>query len=126
MKLRHPSLIKAAGFGLAGVLAAWLGTLRYRLFERVKGVAPWTPGLNETFIYTFWHETLLHKLVAIGAPLSFILMFWSFLHGREFCVRVGACLCGRASGVCLLSSPLQSLSVRPAGWRQYPHLSVCR
>jgi lysophospholipid acyltransferase (LPLAT)-like uncharacterized protein len=59
MKLRHPSLIKAAGFGLAGVMAAWLGTLRYRAFELVKGNTPWSAAPSDRFIYTFWHETLL-------------------------------------------------------------------
>src|SRR5215213_6686867 len=64
MKLRHPSLIRAAGFGLAGVLAAWLGTLRYRAFERVKGNIPGSPGQTEPFIYAFWHETLLIPAMA--------------------------------------------------------------
>ncbi len=59
MKLRHPLLIKAVGFGLAGIISIWLRTLRYRSFEPVSGVSPWSPGQTETFIYAFWHETLL-------------------------------------------------------------------
>jgi lysophospholipid acyltransferase (LPLAT)-like uncharacterized protein len=64
MKLRNPLLLRAAGFGLAGFLNVWLGSLRYRYRETVPGVIPQTPGLSERFIYTFWHETLLIPALA--------------------------------------------------------------
>lgn len=64
MKLRHPALINAAGFALAGVLTAWLGSLRYRPFERFPGCIPWRDGTSDTFIYAFWHETLLIPALA--------------------------------------------------------------
>ncbi len=59
MKLRHPLAIKGAAFGLAGLFGAWMWTLRFRGYENVPGVHPATPGLQEKFIYAFWHETLL-------------------------------------------------------------------
>lgn len=64
MKLRNPALIRAAGLGLAGVLNAWLGTLRYRSRALVPGIVPTDPTISERFIYAFWHETLLIPAMA--------------------------------------------------------------
>lgn len=74
MKLRHPSLIKTVGFGLAGVLAGWFSTLRYREFEQEPGVVPQTPGLKERFIYAFWHETLLIPALAYRHQNAYMLI----------------------------------------------------
>lgn len=59
MKLRHPMLIKGAAFGISTILSAWWWTIRFRGTELVPGVRPDTIGLQERFIYPFWHETML-------------------------------------------------------------------
>lgn len=66
MKLRHPSLINAAGFGVAGLLSAWFATLRYREYQLVPGVSPNTPGMADRYIYAFWHESILVPAMAYG------------------------------------------------------------
>lgn len=59
MKLRHPVLLRAAGCGIAWVVRAWIGTLRYRRVLLHPEVDPLTPGQRRRYIYSFWHETLL-------------------------------------------------------------------
>src|SRR5687767_2763701 len=58
MKLRHPSLLRLVGFLAAIVIRLWLGTLRFRLDNRVAGTHPPDPR-GSRFIYAFWHESLI-------------------------------------------------------------------
>jgi lysophospholipid acyltransferase (LPLAT)-like uncharacterized protein len=57
MKIRHPLLIKAAGFVGAWVLRAWVGSLRYRYCPLGPNLDPRRPGPR--CLYAFWHENLL-------------------------------------------------------------------
>ena len=59
MKIRHPLLLRAAGFAAAGLVRAWVSTLRYRRVLLGPDADPTTPGQRGRFIYSFWHETLL-------------------------------------------------------------------
>lgn len=59
MKIRHPLLLRAAGFAIAWTVRAWIGTLRYRRAIDDPSVDPLIPGQKRRFIYSFWHETLL-------------------------------------------------------------------
>ena len=59
MKIRHPLLIRVIGLLGAGVLWAWLRTLRYKVRFADPTVDPERPGRTQRFIYIFWHEVLL-------------------------------------------------------------------
>ena len=59
MKLRHPGLIKAAGFAGAYALRLWLRTLSYRYHPLGANLDPHQPDLPGRYIYAMWHETLL-------------------------------------------------------------------
>jgi lysophospholipid acyltransferase (LPLAT)-like uncharacterized protein len=59
MKLRHPWLIRAVGFGAAWAVCLWIGTLRYRYRPRGPNLDPTRPGFGGRYIYAFWHENLL-------------------------------------------------------------------
>jgi lysophospholipid acyltransferase (LPLAT)-like uncharacterized protein len=59
MKIRHPGLIKGMGWLGAWVIRGWVGTLRFRYCQLGPDVRPKRRGLNEKFIYVFWHENLL-------------------------------------------------------------------
>lgn len=59
MKIRHPLLIKAAGFAVALLIRLWMATLRHRHRPRGPDVTPHRPGLEGRYIYAFWHEDLL-------------------------------------------------------------------
>jgi lysophospholipid acyltransferase (LPLAT)-like uncharacterized protein len=59
MKIRHPLLIKAAGFAAAHVIRWWIGTLRLRYHPLGPSVDPRTPGFRDRYIYAFWHENML-------------------------------------------------------------------
>src|SRR5438874_1124126 len=58
MKLRHPTLIKAAGFAGAVALRFWLRTLRYRYCPLGLNLDP-RKHARDRHIYAFWHENLL-------------------------------------------------------------------
>src|SRR5262245_5360049 len=59
VKIRHPLLLQAAGFAIAGVVRTWVGTLRYRRKVLDPAVDPLIPRQKRRFIYSFYHETLL-------------------------------------------------------------------
>jgi len=58
VKLRNPWLIRVAAFCSAQLLRAWLRTLRVRAYSADGRVHPPDPNV-QTFIYAFWHESLL-------------------------------------------------------------------
>lgn len=55
MKLRHPWLIRAASFLVAGLIRAWTSTLRYRLSPEDGRTHPLDPD-ERRVIYVIWHE----------------------------------------------------------------------
>ena len=59
MKIRHPVMIKAAGLVIAWLVRLWIWTVRYRCRCLGPRVEPTEPGLQDRYIYAFWHETLL-------------------------------------------------------------------
>jgi hypothetical protein len=59
MKIRHPAILRGVGFGIAWLVRAWIGTLRYRRVALAPDVDPLIPDQSRRFIYSFWHETLL-------------------------------------------------------------------
>lgn len=58
MKLRHPLLIRGAALLGAGVVRAWMSTVRYRILTRDASEHPAHPATGR-FLYAFWHEALL-------------------------------------------------------------------
>lgn len=69
MKLRHPFLIKAAGWLGARVLRALLGSLRYHYRPLGIDIAPARLGGSaERFIGIFWHENMLLPAYHYGRP----------------------------------------------------------
>lgn len=59
MKIRHPLLIKIAGFAISCVVRTWVGTVRYKCRALDPTVNPLLPNQNRRFFYSFWHETML-------------------------------------------------------------------
>jgi len=59
MKIRHPWLVKAAGFAVSWLVRAWMGTVNYRYRPQGVDFDPTQPDLHGRYIYTFWHENLL-------------------------------------------------------------------
>ncbi len=59
MKLRHPLLLRGAGFAVSWLIRAWIGSLRYRRVMSRPELVPTYPGLSQRYLYAFWHETLL-------------------------------------------------------------------
>src|SRR5689334_1017456 len=59
MKLRHPWLLKTAGCGIALLLRAWMGTLRYQHHALGTDAEPPRVPPGTRYIYAFWHEYLL-------------------------------------------------------------------
>src|SRR5262249_7079734 len=59
MKIRHPWLIKAAGFAAAWAVRLWVGSLSYRYRPLGPNVDPDRPGCRGRYIYAFWHENIL-------------------------------------------------------------------
>jgi len=62
MKIRHPFLIRLAGFLIA--ITVWLltRTLRYRIYWPDDDIRADRQRGNEFFLYALWHETLLLPL----------------------------------------------------------------
>ncbi|MFL5339469.1 MAG: lysophospholipid acyltransferase family protein [Gemmataceae bacterium] len=58
MKLRNPRLIRWLAFAFAGVLRAWLATLRYRIVWADGRPHP-RPADSGHYLYALWHESLL-------------------------------------------------------------------
>lgn len=59
MKIRHPQLVKLAGFSISWVVRVLVGTVRFRSVALGPRVAPTEPGLQGRYLYAFWHESLL-------------------------------------------------------------------
>jgi lysophospholipid acyltransferase (LPLAT)-like uncharacterized protein len=59
MKIRHPELIKLAGFSLSWLARVLVGTVRFRCVALGPRVEPTRPGLQGRYLYAFWHETIL-------------------------------------------------------------------
>src|SRR5712692_8556115 len=59
MKLRHPALIRAVAFAIAWIARLWIGTLRFRYRPLGANVDPHQNGLQDRYIYAFWHENML-------------------------------------------------------------------
>ncbi|HEY8506295.1 MAG TPA: lysophospholipid acyltransferase family protein [Gemmataceae bacterium] len=68
MKIRHPALIRAAGWLGARLLRAWMGTLRHHCRPLGPEVFPDRPGRRRPFIYAFWHEALLLPAYRYARP----------------------------------------------------------
>lgn len=58
MKLKHPALIRWAGFLLAMIARAWHATLTHRKFS-VDGRWHPTDTRRERFIYAVWHDSIV-------------------------------------------------------------------
>jgi lysophospholipid acyltransferase (LPLAT)-like uncharacterized protein len=74
MKIRHPYLIKLAGFLIALLVRGWVATLgfRYRWFG--KNVDPRQRDFAGRYIYIFWHENLLLPLYHYGRTDIWVLI----------------------------------------------------
>lgn len=58
MKIRHPELVKLAGFSIAWTVRALLSTVRFRLVSLGGPLEP-DLGRPERYVYSFWHEAIL-------------------------------------------------------------------
>jgi lysophospholipid acyltransferase (LPLAT)-like uncharacterized protein len=58
MKLRNPRLIRVVAVLAAGLIRAWMATVRYRTVN-LDGAPHPADADVERFIYAFWHESLL-------------------------------------------------------------------
>ncbi len=74
MKLRHPWLIKLAGFLISLLVRAWIATLdfHYRWFG--PNMDPNLRGFRGRYIYIFWHENLLLPLYHYGRADIWVLI----------------------------------------------------
>lgn len=59
MKLRHPSHIRLASLLGAGLIRAWMDTLRLRVHYDDPRIDPDHPRCPGPMIHAFWHENLL-------------------------------------------------------------------
>lgn len=59
MKIRKPWMIKWIGLLGAVVIRLWLSTLRIRYKPLGTNFDPNQPGLEQRYIYIFWHENIL-------------------------------------------------------------------
>jgi lysophospholipid acyltransferase (LPLAT)-like uncharacterized protein len=59
MKIRHPDLVKLAGFSISWFVRVLVGSVRYRQVTLSPDVDPTRPGLAQRFVYAFWHEAML-------------------------------------------------------------------
>jgi hypothetical protein len=74
MKLRHPFLIKTAGFAAAWAVRLWIGTVRYRYRPLGPNMDPNQPNFQGRYIYAFWHENLLMPAYQYGRPDIWVLI----------------------------------------------------
>src|SRR5262245_46347415 len=68
MKLRHPRVISAAAFLIAGAVRGLIGTMPFQQRWLGPDVRPTTPGQTGQFIYVFWHEYLLIPAYHFARP----------------------------------------------------------
>lgn len=74
MKIRHPLLIKAAGFAAAMTVRLWIGTVRYRYRPLGPNMDPNQEAFKGRYIYAFWHENLLMPAYQYGRPDIWVLI----------------------------------------------------
>ncbi len=74
MKLRHPTLIKAAGFAGAWAIRLWMATLRFRYRPLGSDLPPTRYDGPERFIYAFWHENILLTAYLYGPSGAHVLI----------------------------------------------------
>ncbi len=68
MKLRHPVLLKFAGFTGSWAIRLLMGTLRYRYRPLGANFDPRQADFAGRYIYAFWHENLLLPAYHYGRP----------------------------------------------------------
>jgi lysophospholipid acyltransferase (LPLAT)-like uncharacterized protein len=73
MKIRHPTLIKAAAFAGAWVVRGWVGTLRYEYRPLGPNLDPRSHHVRR-YIYAFWHENLLLPAYHYGGATARVLI----------------------------------------------------
>lgn len=74
MKIRHPLLIKVAGFLGAWIVRLWITTVRYRHHGLGRSRLPGHPTLRAYYIYAFWHENILLPAYHCGRPDVWVLV----------------------------------------------------
>jgi lysophospholipid acyltransferase (LPLAT)-like uncharacterized protein len=74
MKVRHPWLIKFAGYLIALLVRVWIATLSYRYHWLDENLNPHRRGLRGRYIYIFWHENLLLPLYHYGRSDIWVLI----------------------------------------------------
>jgi lysophospholipid acyltransferase (LPLAT)-like uncharacterized protein len=72
MKIRHPSLIRAAALAGAWALRTWVGTLRYRYWPLGPNLDP--RHVRGRYIYAFWHEFMLLPASKYSRPNAYVLI----------------------------------------------------
>jgi len=68
MKIRHPFLIKTAGFTISLVVRSLIRTVRYRYIPEEKNYDPNQKNFQGRYIYAFWHENILIPAYHYGRP----------------------------------------------------------
>jgi lysophospholipid acyltransferase (LPLAT)-like uncharacterized protein len=74
MKLRHPTLIRAAARAGAALIRCWIGSLRLHYCPLGADVDPRRPGYSGRYVYAFWHETLLLPANHFGGAGAYTLI----------------------------------------------------
>jgi lysophospholipid acyltransferase (LPLAT)-like uncharacterized protein len=74
MKIRHPALIRAAAFAGAWLLRGWVGTLRYAYCPLGPNLDPRSRHLRRSYIYAFWHESMLVPACLFGRVKAHVLI----------------------------------------------------
>jgi lysophospholipid acyltransferase (LPLAT)-like uncharacterized protein len=74
MKIRHPWIIKIAGFLIASLVRCWIATLSYRYRWFGKNVDPHQPNFDGRYVYIFWHENMLLPLYHYGRADVWVLI----------------------------------------------------
>jgi lysophospholipid acyltransferase (LPLAT)-like uncharacterized protein len=66
MKLRHPALLRAAGFLGAQFIRHWMSTIDHRAFFYDPVADPAVSHTDQPIVYVIWHEYLLTPLESRG------------------------------------------------------------
>lgn len=74
MKIRHPLLIRTLSWTAAKLVRGWMGTLRFEYRPLGPNVDPRQPGLEQRYIYAFWHENLLLPVYQYARPDIYVLI----------------------------------------------------
>ena len=68
MKIRHPLLIRLAGFLIALLVRVWLSTIRVRVYWPDPRTHPLRRRDGRSLLYALWHETLLLSIRPYRRP----------------------------------------------------------